>query len=276
LALELRPAHSSPIIVFSQHARNDATAQCVVADFPKARFIHTVRDPITCFDSTYDHHVKLERVATGEGTPLSHYFKFALDVLTSHTNWDQPHMGMEGCTQAVRFEDLHLDTAATMCRVIGWLGLPYSACLVESTFDGVPWVVESGGVRWSGSRPEQTRRHFRNLFITDRILLYALFYEDFMAWGYPCPRVFACAWVRKLTWLTLSALPMKAELRSAVTVMRLQVFPGLRRGKVRFAIRCCLRVITCRWYMMQLIAAEFRRRLAGKHKVLQRLSDKDL
>jgi hypothetical protein len=47
VALGRRPASTHPLIVYSQHAWNVKLARRFVEDFPQARFIHTVRDPIT-------------------------------------------------------------------------------------------------------------------------------------------------------------------------------------------------------------------------------------
>ena len=50
LALNQRPSSSRPIIVHWQHWWDNVLAQRLARDFPQAKFLHTVRDPITAFD----------------------------------------------------------------------------------------------------------------------------------------------------------------------------------------------------------------------------------
>jgi hypothetical protein len=53
LALGRRPATSHPLIVYAQHNWDNAGARRLVEDFPQAKFIHTVRDPITQCDRMF-------------------------------------------------------------------------------------------------------------------------------------------------------------------------------------------------------------------------------
>jgi hypothetical protein len=102
-------------------------------------------------------------------------------------------------------------------------------------------------------------------------MIFALLHTNFHAWNYPSPRVFRHKSVRILTIATLWIVPMKMEILSVRTVMRLQVLPSLRTGRVGFACRTLLRLVACRWAMMWLLAAEARPRFADEKKLLELL-----
>lgn len=53
LALGRRPANPRPMMVYAHHRMSDERGRAFIEDFPKARFLHTVRDPITTFDSWF-------------------------------------------------------------------------------------------------------------------------------------------------------------------------------------------------------------------------------
>lgn len=66
--------------------------------------------------------------------------------------------------------------------------LSYRPTLLQSTYNGLPWVVTRGEHSWTGAQVEQTVRDVTCNSIYDRALLFALLSEDFVAWNYPCPR----------------------------------------------------------------------------------------
>src|SRR6185437_13874002 len=184
LALGRRPLSSRPLIVYAQHSWNDQLAKQFVEDFPQAQFIHTVRDPITTCGRIFD------RWLTGRGFSSPRY------VISHLIRADIPHTGMESRTRAIRFEDLHLDLERTMRAVADWLDLPYRSSMLDSTFNGVTWVVERGTMSWSGINPMQAVRDAKNISFTDSGLLFAVFNEDFVTWDYPCPNIYKHAVVR--------------------------------------------------------------------------------
>jgi hypothetical protein len=242
VALGRVPASSRPLMVYAQHDWNEAVARCLVEDFPQARFIHTVRDPITNCVRSFEHSFK------------SRGAKAAADAITSLTTQDAPHLNMESRTLAVRFEDMHLRLQETMSAVADWLGLPYRPSLLESTFNGRPWFVTRGTTTWSGPRPAQALRDCRNVSFTDRCLLFAVLYEDFAAWNYPCPRIFRHSLVRILTCIFLLIIPMRIEVISARRVLKSREARDLGRGLVRLCI--------VRAQVMLLFAVAFYRRMA--------------
>jgi hypothetical protein len=264
VALGRRCATPRPLLLYAQHYTHEERARAYVEDFPDGRFIHTIRDPISALDSWFDRHTVAKH-------PPDYYASPAVETVRELLMWDRAHSGMEDRTRAIRFEDLHLAPAATMQRLATWLSIPYHPSLIDSTFNGTPFVFESGGVRMVGAIPANARRRSKNLDAADRALFSALLYANFRAWNYPCPRVLRPAWLRLCVVLALLAVPTKMELLTARLVLARQALPALRRGRVGFALRAPLFLLGRRARMMALIAAEAWARLRGKRTLLKTL-----
>ena len=247
----LRPKTPNPLIVYVQLVVDDALAKRLLDDFPQARFIHTVRDPITNFGRYFTQTLKLRGI-------------MAAGYVTSHLTFaDRPHAGMESRTMPLRFEDMHLHLEETMRALADWLGLAYRSSLLYSTFNGVPLVAGQGAAKWSGARPEQAVRDSRNVSFTDRCILYSVLNEDFVAWSYPCPRIFRYSLVRILACTLCLLMPMKIEINAARTLVESYKSEGLR-----VAIKKLSRICICRVAIMLVLAAELYRRLVFGKQVL--------
>jgi hypothetical protein len=253
VALGRRPASPRPLIVYPQHGWNDQLARRFVEDFPQARFIHTVRDPITNCGRFFDYRIKMTDLYR-EPALIPAY------VIWNLSRRDVPHRGMESRTLAIRFEDLHLHPEKTMRAVANSLGLPYQPSLLESTFNGVPWIVRRGTSSWSGARAEQAVRDSRNISVTDKGLLYALLYEGFVAWNYPCPKIFKHSVVRLLYCALVLIIPMKMEFIAAHEFIK--KLPTLRDGRLRYAFKGPVNILICRFAIMSIVIVDLCRRLA--------------
>ncbi len=272
LAKGQRTADPRPLMVYAQHATDDELAQLFRADFPQGLFIHTIRDPISTVDSWFERQVVMQSEVRGQRLDLAlRYVHPATETMRTLLRWDRPHVGMHERTRAIRFEDLHLQPEATMRRLAQWLGIGFRPSMLESTFNGRPFVWRSAGKPWVGANPSNAQRRSNNLNRADRVLIYALLQRNFLAWGYPMSRVFhsrtLCLAVLSVAWL----LPMKIEWITAQMILSRQAWPALRRGKVRFAGGAGYFLLRLRARMMGLIAREGRARLTGKRPLLQPL-----
>jgi hypothetical protein len=259
LALGRRPASSRPLIVYAQHVWDDAMATHLVEDFPRAKFVHTIRDPISSCDGIFHYHLK----------SVEHHIQLPYMALYLLADKDRPQSGMESRTRVIRFEDLHRDIEETMRDLADWLGLPYQATLLESTFNGVPWVVTRDGEAWTGRRLAQVQRYSRNLSSKDRALLFALFYENFADWNYPCPKIFGHTTVRCIVFASLFLVPMKMEITAARVVFKRRILPFIRSGALLPAIRSSVAIGLCRVKIIRLLASVFFRRYAYGTTLLQ-------
>ena len=284
-----RPASARPLIVFQQHWRNDARARQLVEDFPKAQFIHTIRDPITLAGQILEFRLLVEKPVGSldeirppdavKKPPLrlaprcaAAFHRFVDLLHRKHfrpINGDRPHLAMESRTRAIRFEDLHRDIATTMRGVSDWLGLCYRASLIQSTFNGIPWVVTRGGKAWSGPRLEQAQRDLRFVSPKDRALLFAVFYKHFAEWNYPCPKAFGNPIVRFIVFVTLFLAPTKVEIIAARSLLKNRILPGLRRGDISKVMRSLLRIVFHRTTIGALYGLEFVGQCAYTKTLLQ-------
>jgi hypothetical protein len=278
VALGRRPASATPLMVSAQHGRDDERAARFVEDFPEAKFIHTVRDPISSFerlfDWFFDPQLLPDRQPPAAAANVLHPARYIsllapVTVLDALIGADRPHPGMELRTLAVRFEDMHCNPADTMRELAAWLGIRYQTTLIESTFNGIPYVVTRDGQSWSGSRPDKAQRQVRSFSFKDRALLFALLYEDFIAWKYPCPKIFGSTIVRMLVLFTVPFLPMKMELIVARAALKRRVLPWLRRGNVSVPIDSLLRIAYCRLAVLGLLLRSVPGRLARRKTPLE-------
>jgi hypothetical protein len=259
LALGRRLASPNPLIVHAQHMWDDTAARHLVEDFPQTKFIHTVRDPISTCDGVFHFHFRI--VEKHVLLPYSALFCLA--------NKDRPHSGMESRTRTIRFEDLHGNTAETIRGLANWLGLRHQAILLDSTFNGVPYVITRDGQAWSGRRLDQTQRHSWDFSPKDRALLYALFYENFVEWNYPCPKLFRHALVRCIVFVSLVLVPMKTEFTAAWAICKRTIVPAVRQGKISPVFKSLLGIGFCRFKIIWLLASAFFRRFAFGATLLQ-------
>jgi hypothetical protein len=249
VALGHKPRSATPVIVHGQHIWDNELARRFVEDFQDARFIHTVRDPISNLGRLLARHTDS---LIGAAMVVSHL---------SHA--DAPQTGMESRTRTIRFEDLHLNLEPTMRAVAAWLGLPFQPSLLESNFYGVPFVASRGATSWSGPRPDQAVRDIKNVSLTDRGMLYATLYEDFASWNYPCPGVFAYAPIRVVTCLLLMWIPFRIEI-----IVAKAFFKSLPKEGIGYALQGFARLFAARVAIMVLLVADLVRRLAGRKTVL--------
>jgi hypothetical protein len=270
-----RPAgHPRPIMVHSQHWFSGEAATQLLEDFPSARFIHTVRDPISSLDSWFDHQAAADRFALANHQHRGpHYARTALDTVRVLTEQDRPQPGAEMRSVALRFEDLHVAPETLMQRVAALLGIPFKASLLQSTFNGTVWVnVTYGGGTWTGANPANAKRRSRNLGIRGCVLVSALMYEEFRTWRYP-----VSAWLRHgapraiafgAVWLTLWVWPMRMTRIGAANVWRQQVVPAIRARRFAYAGRSLRSLIACHVRLLVLLGREARRRLPGRPQEL--------
>jgi len=270
LALGRRPATSRPLMIYAQHWVSDELAARFVEDFPAGRFIHTIRDPISSFDSWFDRNLDMQKYGAGPRLELaSRYLSPAVETVKHLLTWDRAHREMAARTRAIRFEDMHVAQEATMRQLADWLGIGYRPSLLQSTWNGTPYVVEIRGVPSCGPNPANALRRSKNLNPADRLLVFALLHDNFIAWNYPIPEALRRRWVRLCAIALVWLVPMRMELATARLVLRRQALPALRSGRVGFAVGAPLFLLTRRLRMMLLIATQARRRLSGNRPILK-------
>jgi Sulfotransferase family len=267
-----RPANPRPLIIYAQHWTSEYRAQEFISDFPEGRFLHTIRDPIAALDSWFERQIDMQTARRGGRLDLAaSYLHPASETFRSLVRWDQPHEGMAARSRALRFEDLHLAPAQTMQRVAEWLGVPFRPCMLQSTFNGVPFVWKSEGGSWVGANPANAQRRSRNFTRLDRWLMFAVLRDNFLAWGYPLPRPFRHRTLCMVVSGLLLWLPTKMERIAAGIIVRHQALPALRGGRVGFAASAPYFLLRERLRMMRMLAGETRARLVRSKALLRPL-----
>lgn len=270
IAIGSCPENSRPLMVHAQHYLNEEMAKRLIEDFPRAKFMHTIRDPITGVDSWFDRKLDMESFGCNYRIDLSpRYLDSAVGAMLDLLAWDGGHEAMDTHTRAIRFEDMHVAPDATMRRVAEWLDISYRPCLIESTWNRVPYVVTIRGVASCGANPANAQRRSRNLTLTDRLVIFALLHDNFVTWKYPYPTKMDQRWVRICVVALLWLFPMKIEVLTARLILAGQALPGLRQGRIGFALRAPLFILKRRIRMMWLIAQEARRRVGRKYTVMK-------
>lgn len=264
LALGRRLATSHPVIVYQQHDRDDVMASHLVEDFPQTKFVHTIRDPISSYSGIFRYVFDgLDKCFPRSYTLAPYWTLYYLTVT------ERPHLGMESRTRTVRFEDLHGNLAETMHDLSAWLGLSYQATLLDSTFNGIPWIVKRGGVAWTGPRLENVQRRAPDLSPKDHALLYALFYENFISWNYPCPKIFKYRAVRCAVAVSLFLFPVKTEMIAARKILKRRLLPALRHGNMVQVIKSLAGIGLVRLKMMWLLMGNVLRRCTSRTALLK-------
>jgi hypothetical protein len=266
-ALDRTATNPRPLMISAQHWINSELARSFVEDFPDARFLHTIRDPISAFDSWLERHFTWQ---FHDNPDLSSGYRYpAFDAIRDLLSWDSGHRGLQAMTRAVRFEDLHLAPERTMRRVAEWLGVTYRPCMLNSTLNGRPYVVEAGGRTWVGPNPDNARRRSKNLNALDQLMLFAVLHRNFAEWNYPCPRLLRYSWVRACIVTIALVIPTRMEWLNIRNILRLQAVAAMRKRRLAAVLLAPCALGVRRLRMMWLIASGAAKRSVGKVRPMQ-------
>jgi hypothetical protein len=266
-ALDRPAVNPRPLMISAQHWVNDDLARAFIEDFPDARFLHTIRDPISAFDSWLERHFVWQFEDNADVAGRYRYPAF--DAFNDLLSWDAGHARMQARTRAVRFEDMHLAPEQTMRRLAAWLGIPYRACMLDSTLNGRPYVVVAGGRRWVGPNPDNAGRRSKNLDALDRLVIFSVLHRNFSEWQYPFPRFLRHRSVRIFIVLVGMLIPGKMERVNIKNVLRLQMTAALRERRFAMAISAPCVLLLRRLRTMGLLLHAAAARSAGKIRPMQ-------
>jgi hypothetical protein len=266
-ALDRPAVNPRPLMISAQHWINSELAQAFIEDFPDARFLHTVRDPISAVDSWLERHFVWQ---FRENTNLAAGYRYpAFDALRDLLAWDGGHGGLQAKTRAIRFEDMHLAPKQIMRRSAEWLDIPYRPCMLDSTLNGRPYVVESGGRSWVGPNPDNARRRSKNLNTLDQLMVFSVLHRNFAEWHYPYPRFLRYRFARAAVVFAGVAIPTKMEWLNIRNLIRLQAAAALRKRRYAFALLLPCVLLARRLRMMQLFVSAAVVRSIGKTRPMQ-------
>lgn len=162
LARGQRLAPTGLQILFPVHGEPRGVAAAFLEDFPEARFIHTVREPVANMASSIQHLCFNDFDLRGdalEGALQGLFGRSGSRYGRPQTGFlDRPyfsHLLSRDQVRLLKLEDLHADGEGVMAAAAGWLGLDPHARLTVSTWDGKIWWnrPESGKDSRLGGQP---------------------------------------------------------------------------------------------------------------------------
>ena len=266
-ALDRPAVNPRPLMISAQHWINSELAQALVDDFPDARFLHTIRDPISALDSWLERHFIWQ---FRDNPDLTSGYRYpAFDAHRDLLSWDAGHPGLQERTRAVRFEDMHLAPERTMRRLAEWLGVPYRSCLLDSTLNGRPYVVEAGERSWVGPNPANARRRSKNLNALDQLMAFSVLHRNFVEWDYPYPRFLRHRLSRAAVVLAGMLIPTKMEWVNIRNITRLQAAAALRKRRYIYALQLPCVLFVRRLRMMQMFVSGAASRSIGKTRPMR-------
>lgn len=219
-----RSLESELLLLFPVHTLQKQYAGYLLEDYPGARFLYTLRDPISLFNSLLRRHIELA-YDTRHPMPLAQFTHMLRNraLITGETDFcgDRPYFPERADQfRGIRIEDLHRAPRQVLEAVCGWLGIDGHPCLLESTFDGKMWWNKISSRSISGFNPDFHSRD-RHLHIgpLDRPRLRHLLRTRREAWSYAAPRRDAAVADAIAFWSGLW-LPFKIELTRGPSRLR--------------------------------------------------------
>ncbi len=145
-------------------------------DFPNAKILHVIRNPIISLGSHIKHYIN------EYGFNEEYLYGMLRQMLYSGT----PINGDYDSIKGFKFEQLHAEPELTMRRVAEWLEIDWHPILLKSTFGGEPWVYINNGEKISGLGNVAANRSHNDFFSDhDKAVLSYLTRDKMLAWGYP-------------------------------------------------------------------------------------------
>ena len=242
-------------IVFPIHSNLLAAAQCLHIDIPETKFLYMIREPVQNIGSAIKHIISNNLPVC----PLECSISSVLADLAKHwgieserlTYGDRPYL-RDVPTRAIKLEDLHETPEKVMQAICRFLGIPWSDCLLESTFDGKKWWNRPESTRVSGFGGGITQqKHKQYLTGFDKIRLLCFAFPKLKTWDYPRPWYIRFIPFRILI-AFLSLLPFKMEVTYFIERYR-KAMRGYGQEAVQllnFTVKCLNipRVITLKLY----------------------------
>lgn len=182
-------------LVYSLHSPDTNDLKLFKDDFPKAKFIQMIREPVSSFTSAVNSCIKSEYF---KKSVLNYYTKFFIKKYTplSKKNF------------IIKLENLHSSPKKIMKKTCRYIGLKYSSSLIKSTFFKKLWFNELNSSQLNGFNKKfiKKRINFFSKFDIER--LEVLFNHNTRYFNYKTTRK---SLIRKIYLFILIVLPFKYE-----------------------------------------------------------------
>ena len=258
-----RPISSNSIIVYPLHAAYPRWEVSQFAqDFPNAKYIFMIRQPIETLASLSRY--MFRSGAFGELSAGSDHMNAILigaephrlqgagaksDFINSLSSSSSQVKRWKAYARAVRLEDLHRDSRATLERVCNWIGIPWHDALLTSTFHGIKWWNSATSPQVSGFTEVTIAQKANDDVLTsfDIFRLKVLCCRKHVLWNYKIPQWYS-SWFAKLMVLPLLLVPFKMELMNfSASLSRQQVAPWTKLSLIARALLVGRRRLFTAW-----------------------------
>lgn len=160
---------------------NELHAQKLSKIFPKAKFIHILRDPLDNIASL----MKLDSYREWETSALSHAYTIKRLFLFAKKNLES--LGKDSYL-IIKYEDLTKDPSLVMKKICGFLDVPFDQVLLTPTENGKPTVsnsmFKSDRVKGEILNREQKNRYLDELNQNDIEDIVTILYPYSLEFGY--------------------------------------------------------------------------------------------
>ncbi len=164
-----------PVIAFQLHTPSLFKATELLSDFPDAKIIHCVRDPIQSLGSHIKNYKGLSDINVLLWLILNNIFRGGCPLSEEYRR----------CSFALRLEDLHTKSQATLAKVCELIDIEWNDSLMQSTFNGLKWWNIKGTDKVSGFNTKIiSKRHDDVFSMFDRFRLSVLLNSKYKKWNY--------------------------------------------------------------------------------------------
>ncbi|MDH3972680.1 MAG: sulfotransferase [Deltaproteobacteria bacterium] len=204
------------VLVFPIHNLPRLHAKYLIEDFPNAKFVHMIREPIQLIVSSFKHVTQNYLPAN----PAECAYSQMLNDYIKQWGWPnkrfvygyKPYFNEhERFSKAVKLEDIHTNPEIVLKTICEWLDIPWHKCLLTSTFNGKKWWNRPGCPRISGFGLQAIKKKTDDVISEfDKYRLYGLMSKKYKIWGYQYPELCSNIFFQMaLPFLIL--IPFKAE-----------------------------------------------------------------
>ncbi len=168
-------------IVWAMHVPSFGIAQKVHENFSSGQFIHVVRRPTQSLGSHFKHYFS-PKVPIPDDIGKE---RLAVHVLKNLLTADAPLAAAGFTEKAIRLEDIHGNPEATLQRLCTALSIGWNPRLLESTFFGKPYGMDTNNGRVAGfTTAHLQNQHTDILPPRDMKFLENLLFENYRQWNY--------------------------------------------------------------------------------------------
>lgn len=185
---------TDPIIAYGLHTSKPECIGPFLEDFPQAKFLQMVRDPISSVGSLYRSRStnKTPSLTMGASIITGAMYHGIPAPIENADNW-----------RGVRLEDVHRKPRETMGKLCQWLGIRWDDALLNSTINGKQWWNEKNTLPISGFSSSIAAQRFEDFIPAfDRFRIGMLVGFKSRVWGYNQ------SWWRKSRLAQLLAMPL--------------------------------------------------------------------